>query len=273
MLKKIPEGSECSCGFKANKGNSLPAETILNGRFIVGKQISENQTAMKYLCYDAKISETVMIKEFYTRFFVSRKSGLNEVVVDTEYEEAYRVAVFEFVKKMQIAQTLNDSDFFINIKQAFFENNTVYSVMKNHSHITLSECVEEGRTFSEKTVVQTLRSEVEDLCKLDKAHFLNGNISADNVYVSDNYITVDGFEPTIDDFSSFIKDAVVFDRTSFYMSVSDFSRKGKDIFSDVFSVGAILYTMLTGEFPKSPFENDSQFNIAILEKSVNNKKS
>lgn len=270
-FKELDSKHSCDCGFLNNPADSLACGTILNGRYVVGRQIRENKVVKEYVCYDSQNDSVVFIKEFFPKVFVLRSSKTIIVLDNEEDLDAYNASMQKFIKLMQIPQSLSNSECFIKVQNAFYENNTAYFVVDNHSLITVKEFVDNNRRLADKKVASIFYAAIKGLCELEQMKVFNGNISASNIYIESDGIRIDGFEPNEDDFVPYIKESMVFNRTSYYMSASDFSKKGRDIFSDVFSVGAVLYTMLTGKYPESPFECESQFDKSALETCANDK--
>ncbi len=270
-FEKIEKDASCDCGFSENPVGSLSNGTILNGRFIVGKQVRESKTVKEYLCYDPQKSDTVLIKEFFPKFLVSRKNGTATLLKDADDLNAYNSAMQRFINLMQIPQSLSDFTGFIKVENAFYENNTAYFVVEKHSLVSVREHIGEGKRFTDKQVVLSLNTAAKCLVELKKQGFINGNISDRNVYTDGESIVTDGFEPDEDDLVSYMKESVVFRKTSCYMAASDFAKEGKNIFSDIFSFGAVLYTMLTSKQPGSPFDGENQFDKNALENSTEDK--
>ncbi len=269
-FKELDKESDCSCCFSGNYANSLQNGTIINGRFIVGKQVRESDTVKEYLCYDPQRSDTVLIKEFFPKMLVSRNGDNSVQIKDADNLTAYNHLMQKFIKLMQIPQRMS-SDCFIKVENAFYENNTAYFVIKNHSLLTVREYIESDGKISDKQAVLSLSLAVKGLCELKENGFVGGNISDRNVYIGDNGIIADGFETDQYDLAHYMKESVAFGKTLFYMSAYDFVKKEKDISSDIFSFGAVLYTMLTAKQPQSPFKEEAQFDKTALENSTNEK--
>jgi len=270
-FKELDKESECSCGFSGNYANSLQSGMIINGRFIVGKQVRESDTVKEYLCYDPQKSDTVLIKEFFPKMLVSRNGDNSVQIKDADDLTAYNSLMQRFIELMQIPQRLS-SDCFIKVENAFYENNTAYFVIKNHSQLTVREYIESGKKISDKQAVLSLSLAVKGLCELKENGFVNSKISDRNVYIDDDGIVADVFETDQYDLAHHMKESVAFGKTSFYMSAYDFAKKEKDISSDIFSFGAVLYTMLTAKQPQSPFKAEAQFDKTALENSTSEKR-
>ncbi len=270
-FNKVNDGNECGCGFSANPSDCLQVGAILNGRYLVGRCIRENRITKEYLCFDSQTDSTVIVKEFFPKVFVTRVGTENVTLLRDSHLNSYNTSMQKFIELMQIPQRLTNSDCFINVIGAFYENSTAYFVMENHSLMSVEDYVKAYGRMSDKVVAASLDAAIKGLSAMSEASVYNGNIKAGNTFITNDRIVFDGFEPNEDDFASLTGETMMFNRTSYYMSASDFGKRGRDISSDIFSTGAVMYTMLTARFPSSPFECEAQFDISALESSTSDR--
>lgn len=269
-FRPVDASGACSCGFTENSADSLKSGTVLNGRYVTGREIRKSKTVKEYLCYDSQGQNIVIIKEFFSQAFVKRNGG-TAVELKAGDLDSYNAAMQKFIALMKIPQNAEQSGSFIKVKGAFYENNTAYFIVENHPMLNLSGYIQNYGRLSDDAIIKSMKAMVNGLLELDANNSFNGNISADNVYVGNNGVIVDGFELNEDELAPMLKDSLVFERKANYMSPSDFGKAGKSILSDVFSVGAVLYTMLTAKTPGSPFDGQQRFDVQALESSTNNK--
>ena len=73
------------CGFDAGAqlqpGYALPWNTILHGKFLVGKMLGQGGFGITYVGWDLSLDVKVAIKEFYPAGQVSRQSTLSHELV------------------------------------------------------------------------------------------------------------------------------------------------------------------------------------------------
>ena len=69
MAKAAPVDGKCPvCGHDVNIENAphqLPVNTILNGRYIIGRVLGAGGFGITYIGYDLKLDGKVAVKEYY----------------------------------------------------------------------------------------------------------------------------------------------------------------------------------------------------------------
>ena len=63
------------CGFmisEEDRTNALPVNTILNGKYILGKLLSHTEEEITYLAYDLNLEIKIQISEYFPRTLARR---------------------------------------------------------------------------------------------------------------------------------------------------------------------------------------------------------
>ena len=80
MAKAAPVDGKCPvCGHDVNIENAphqLPVNTILNGRYIIGRVLGAGGFGITYIGYDLKLDGKVAVKEYYPSGAANRSSSL-----------------------------------------------------------------------------------------------------------------------------------------------------------------------------------------------------
>ena len=121
------------CGYLADKtpdnGHFLLPYTILNGRYLVGRVMQEEESRITYIGYELNLQIRVMIEEFYPKDAVERNGseGRNKEMVSVRREEDADQVQKEKEEFLAQAKALAKNGG-VQIKNFFEENGTVYIV-------------------------------------------------------------------------------------------------------------------------------------------------
>ena len=99
--RETPEGPCPYCGFDLEDNarkfpTALPAGTVLNNRYIVGRVLGQGGFGITYLALDTQLNARVAIKEFMPSELATRMGTTVSVVADTKSQEfAYGAERFQ----------------------------------------------------------------------------------------------------------------------------------------------------------------------------------
>ena len=136
MKEKTAPGPCPHCGFAPAayepSPHHLPPETILNGKYIVGKVLGEGCFGITYLGWDINLELKVAIKEYYPNGFVTREATAgNTVTVLTGYRtEFFQKGLEKFVDEARRLAKFWGLPGIVAVKDYFQENKTAYIVME-----------------------------------------------------------------------------------------------------------------------------------------------
>lgn len=87
--KELTQGAACpECGFDNDNANDtmfLQLKTVLQGKYVVGKVLSQESDAVTYSGYDAQLDKVVIIREFYPKGMASRLEGSADLHVRQKF--------------------------------------------------------------------------------------------------------------------------------------------------------------------------------------------
>ena len=243
------------CGYAVNTeieyAALLQPGTVLNQKYTVGKAIGYSDFGAVYLAWDMEYRRKVTIKEYLPKDLSTRGMGQPQVTVfpgekGLHYESGLEVFVENAV---HIAKYRRESAV-VTVFDVFEENKTAYIVREYLEGETLEERLEKEEAFGLSSAMEILAPIIGALHLLHSDGIVHMNIEPKNIFLSDK-----GEVKLIDFGMSKFETAFAgrnlksmmsegYSPEEIYRSLGDFGS-----WTDVYSVAAILYRMLTGKAP------------------------
>ncbi len=112
---------------RQNPAGYLPAETVLQEHYIVGRALGSYGDACIYMGYDKLLKSAVFIREFFPADFCER-TAVNSVVPVAGKEDAFDSCRESFYANARALAKLKDLPSLLPLYDIFTDNDTVYAV-------------------------------------------------------------------------------------------------------------------------------------------------
>ena len=124
--------------------HQLPLETLLDGKYLVGKVLGEGGFGITYLGYDVVHDVKLAIREYYPTGFVTRAATLSNTVRPYEIEQrtVLEKGRDQFIKEARNLSRFRDRPEVVTVKDFFYQNDTAYVVMTYTEGQTLLQYLE-----------------------------------------------------------------------------------------------------------------------------------
>lgn len=255
----------CShCGdiaVKQSNSIALPYRTVLNKRFLIGRVLGRpGGFGITYLAWDMLLETTAAIKEFLPMSSVSREPGTVTVRANTQHDhDFFTQGLRIFLKEAKTLAQFSHPNI-VRIRDCFPANNTAYLVMEYHQGKPLDQVIaEQGGCLTEDKALEIMLPILDGLDAVHKKGFLHRDIKPQNIY-----LTAKGI-PVLLDFGA--SRFALADSTQTltvmlsagYAPFEQYHQKGKQgPWTDIYSCGATLYTMVTGKKPEDAIERQHE---------------
>lgn len=248
------------CGYKRGtpprEAYHLSPETILSGRYIIGRVLGFGGFGVTYLAWDCVLEHKVAIKEYLPSDFSTRVPGETSVsIYDGELGEQFEAGLHSFVEEARRLAQFNHENGIVHIYDAFVENNTAYIVTEYLDGETLKDLlVREGKIPYQQAIAYMLPV----LRALQTVHdigIIHRDIAPDNIF-----LTKDGSVKLIDFGASryattlHSKSLSVILKPGYAPEEQYRSRGIQGPYSDVYACCATLYRAITGKVPDDALE-------------------
>ncbi len=190
-------GSCPFCGFdpSAYRQNPrcLPINTVLAGKYLVGKVLGEGGFGITYMGYDLNMKTRIAIKEYFPVELVSRDTtrlseggGSDRVIsLSGEKSKTYRQGLQKYVDEARSVSRFSGTPGIVSVKDFFYENDTAYIVMEYIEGVSLKEYLKQrGGRLPEEEALAILRPVLEALEQVHGAGIVHRDISPDNIMLT-----------------------------------------------------------------------------------------
>lgn len=248
------------CGYSEEEGKAvaaetteiLPPETILGGRFILGRALSCSDFSIVYIAWDALLQRRTAIKEYFPLDQGIRRRGSTVI----EFSSSGEQMIFEkgkaiFEKEAEILNQNQEIQELVNVYRYIRENNTSYMVMEYLEGCTLQDYLDDNKrldTASAKGIFAMIMDAVDALHENGIGHY---NLSPDNIYLEKS-----GRVRLLDcgmakkELYRMVQKKIYYYREE-YISPEILLGKTAEKNADLYSLGAIYYYLMTGKEPKN----------------------
>lgn len=261
MACKADEQEACPvCGFIERdfvpEKHHLPPRTILKGQYLVGCALGEGGFGITYIGWDLFLHMPVAIKEYFPSGVVIRDQGQHTVnVFAGKDEQSFLLGRDRFFREAQKVARFDNNPGVVSVKNCFLENGTAYIIMEYISGINLGTyAAQRGGKLGFQETLQLLKTPIQTLEELHRYSTYHRDISPENLMLSKT-----GTVKLIDFGSAMESDSEKKTRVlmvrSGYSPVEMYSSTGKDgPYSDVYSMAATIYKLITGVTPPAATE-------------------
>lgn len=232
--------------------------TVLKGHFIVGTAIGVGGFGITYKCYDATLGVIVAIKEFFPVGLVNRSPGEMKVgLLSGEKEKQHKNQIKRFLMEAQSIAQFGKANDIVNVFDYFEENNTAYIVMEYIDGVLLKDYLEKQGALSPDIAMTIIEPVVEALKKIHASGIIHRDISPDNIFIAgEDSVKVFDFGAAILNDESGAKEGEKVIKVGYSAPEQYRDSAAQGYFTDIYSIGAILYQMITGQKPIESTERE-----------------
>jgi len=251
------DGEDCpQCGYVSSQDRlplSLPIETELKGRYVVGRVLGEpGGFGVTYLSYDRLQEKRVAIKEYMPREVAGRDTdGVSVVPHSGKGSKEFEYGKEQFLGEAKTLARFDHANI-VSVQDFFEGNGTAYLVMEYYEGKPLDQYLADqpGGRMDPEIATEIMLRVLDGLKDVHKEGYLHRDVKPENVY-----LTAEG-RPILIDFGAARQAVGERSRslsvvmTEGYAPYEQYSKQGNQgPHTDVYGCGATLYRMVTGEKP------------------------
>lgn len=252
------------CGYyegeTAEEAIHMDPNTILQDRYIVGRVIGYGGFGVTYIGWDGKLEKKVAIKEYFPSEFSSRIPGQTALVVfGDEKRKQFYDGLEKFVDEAKRLAKFQNEDGIVKVYDSFTENETAYIIMEYLDGENLKTYLEREKSIPEEKAIQMMMPILNSLENIHKQGIIHRDISPDNVFVTKKGdVKLIDFGASRYATTSHSRSLTVVVKQGYSPEEQYRSRGDQGPHTDVYSLAATLYKMITGKTPPDAMERRSQ---------------
>ena len=259
-MRKISDDVSCCdhCGKSldvSNLAHQLPINTLLSGRYLVGKAIGEGGFGIVYMGCDLRLDMQVAIKEYYPSGMVGRVNTYSNSISlsGAASPEWFKTEQEKFLTEARHMSKYINLPHVVSVTDFFYENGTAYTVMKFLNGQSLSQALSsEGPVRDFSKVYKLLRPVMETLEIIHKDNLVHRDISPSNLMFDEfgQLVLLDFGAARVSNPEEEKSLSVVLKHG--YAPPEQYQSHGKQgPWTDVYALCATMYKTITGVTPPS----------------------
>ncbi|MBO5486300.1 MAG: serine/threonine protein kinase [Eubacterium sp.] len=260
-MHPIGEEEECPyCHLRIRDYKPIPRcllpGTTLAERYILGKVLGEGSFGITYLAWDFVLEVPVAIKEYFPVDFVNRDviRGTDPNVYAEDNAE-YQKKLEQFIQEARYLTRFSSQEGIVSVRDFFYANQTAYMVMEYVDGGSVKNHVQSEGKMKGKEVLTLMKPVLTALAKVHRTGLLHRDISPDNLLFHEDgkLVLVDFGAARVQDVVSMKSMTVLFKRG--FSPEEQYRPHGcQGEWSDIYSICATMYYMLTGAIPVDAIE-------------------
>lgn len=231
----------------------------LAGNYMLGKVIGQGGFGITYIAWDKKNERKVAVKEFFPNSLSTRETGETHVICYNDKAEIYfKDGVKKMLEEGVRLSSFRENENIVTVYDYFEENDTAYIVMEYLEGKSLKDYADEkGGKLDPEEAVTLILPVLNALSAMHNENLIHRDVAPDNIYLCD-----DGKIKLLDFGSARIavqdanKSLSVMVKPGYAPKEQYVSRSKQGPWTDVYSVCATLYKLITGEAPVESVERD-----------------
>lgn len=249
------------CGFDIAEYSqpecALPWNTILHGRYLIGKVLGQGGFGITYIAWDMALEVKVAIKEYFPHGHVTRSTADTSLswYTTAQARELKQSGMETFLKEARKMAKVEKIPEVVRVRDTFAENATAYIVMDFIEGQTLKSRLEKKGILSWEEARKIFFPVISALVQVHNSGIIHRDLSPDNLM-----LTPDGGVFILD--LGAAKDlSVNGGLSSMQVAKSGFSppeqyaeRGGTGPWSDVYALAATMYYSITGVVPPTSLD-------------------
>ncbi len=260
-MSNLQAGDVCPvCGYRHDsqqiEAYHLPPQTILQGRYIVGKVLGFGGFGVTYIGFDAQTERVVAIKEFLPTVFATRIPGDTALTIyQGDATAQFGSGLHRFIEEARTLAQFNGIPGIVDIYDTFPGNNTAYIIMQFLKGQDFKHYLSKNGVLDYETARNVIVKVCETLEPVHAKNIIHRDISPDNIYLTESG------EIKLLDFGAARYESAVNSKSlsvilkSGYAPEEQYRSKGEQgSWTDVYSLSATFYKLLTGKTPPDSME-------------------
>jgi serine/threonine protein kinase len=230
---------------------------VLKENYVVGKALGFGGFGVTYIGWDNNAECKVAIKEYLPSEFATREPGQARVSVytDEKKQKQFHDGMLTFLEEAEKIKRFQAEEGIVAIFDSFNENSTAYIVMEYLEGETLDRRLNREGRIQPQEAVNLMLPIIRGLKTAHQNGIIHRAVAPENIFLTrDGRAKLIDFAASRDATTSHSRSLTVVVKSGFSAEEQYRSRGDQGGHTDVFSLGATLYKMITGVTPPDALE-------------------
>ena len=248
------------CGYETGtppkEAYHMSPGTSLAGRYLIGQVLGFGGFGVTYIGWDQVLLRKVAVKEYLPGEFSTRIPGQTQITTyGGERSEQFSSGLGKFLEEAKVLAKLEAANGVVRIYDSFQENNTAYIIMEYLEGRTLKAYLEQNKKLSVEEAKDILHPVITALKEVHAMGIIHRDIAPDNIFLTnDGKVKLLDFGASRFATTSHSKSLSVIIKQG-YAPVEQYRSRGdQGTWTDVYSLAATFYNMVTGVTPEDAME-------------------
>jgi len=269
--ESVNDQSICNlCGFNDRTNwdkapHGLPAGTILNGRYIIGRVLGQGGFGITYTAKDHQSGQIVAVKEFFPDSMATRADRTSVIPFSGDRGEGFVYGKECFLREAQTMAEFIGNPNIVRVYSYFEENETAYFVMEYVDGQSLQDYLKsKGGAIALEEALDILYPVMDALSAVHEKGIIHRDIAPDNIYISrDGTVKLLDFGAARYSLGNVSRSLDVILKHGFAPR-EQYKRRGRQgPYTDVYSMAATLYYAITGNRPDDALERQDEDDMPL----------
>jgi serine/threonine protein kinase len=165
---------------------ALPAGTVLDRHYLVGRVLGAGGFGITYLCADTRLQQPVAVKEYLPRDWAARRADGRTACAATERDaDDYQGGLEKFLREARILAKLSEHPNIVPVLNFFEEHGTGYMVMRYLEGHTLDAVRRaRGGRIAAAEAVPYILAVLDGLRAVHEVGLVHRDVKPQNVFVT-----------------------------------------------------------------------------------------
>lgn len=260
------------CGFDNSEAQKIQTpyamrqNTIIHGRYLVGKVLGQGGFGITYIGFDLVLNVKVAIKEYFPMGMAAREQSRSNTLIwsPTQVNTQQRQDGYDnFLKEARKTAKIDSIPSIVRVRDTFLENETAYIIMDFVEGATLKDRLSKSGAMPVSECIELLSPMMEGLAKVHKMGIIHRDISPDNIMIQP-----DGSVKLLDlgaakDMSSGQGQSQLVTKKGF-SPLEQYAESGQiGPWTDVYALCATIYYCITGKMIPAAIDRMSNETISF----------
>ena len=248
------------CGYKdgtpPEEAVHMEPGTILANRYTIGRVLGYGGFGVTYIGWDQRLEKKVAIKEYMPSEFSTRMPGQTKIsIFSGAKNEQFTAGLFKFVDEAKRLSKFQTEGGIVKVYDCIAENDTAYIIMEYLDGEPLSEKLKREGILSEEEAIKIMMPVMKSLEIVHQAGIIHRDIAPNNIFLTkDGRVKLIDFGAARFATTSHSRSITVIIKPGYSAEEQYRSRSDQGPHTDVYSLAATMYKMLTGETPPDSLE-------------------